>query len=102
MPAFGPTHSDEDVWAIAAFVQRLPELSAEEYATMVRNAGLSTESAGGHGHGGEAGHHREESAHGGGSAAGQPEAGEPAGEGADEGAEEGGDGHTHAPGEGHG
>jgi mono/diheme cytochrome c family protein len=94
MPAFGPTHSDEDVWAIAAFVQRLPELSAEEYATMVRNAGLSMESAGGHAHGGEAGHHREESAYGGGSAAGQPEADEPAGEGAD--------GHTHAPGEGHG
>lgn len=40
MPAFGPTHSDEELWAITALVQRLPDLSAEEYAAMVSNAGL--------------------------------------------------------------
>jgi len=45
MPAFGPTHSDEKIWAITAFVERLPELSAEEYASMVRNAGLSLRSS---------------------------------------------------------
>jgi mono/diheme cytochrome c family protein len=41
MPAFGPTHDDEELWAITAFVDRLPELSAEDYAAMVRNAGLA-------------------------------------------------------------
>ena len=45
MPAFGPTHSDEQIWAITAFVERLPELSADEYASMVRNAGLSLRSS---------------------------------------------------------
>lgn len=54
MPAFGPTHSDESMWAITALVQRLPDLSAEEYAQMVANAGLELES-GGHEHG-EGGH----------------------------------------------
>jgi len=31
MPAWGPTHSDEQLWAIVAFMQRLPALSADEY-----------------------------------------------------------------------
>ena len=30
MPAFGPTHSDEEIWKIVAFVRRLPALSPEE------------------------------------------------------------------------
>ena len=95
MPAFGPTHSDEDIWAITAFVQRLPELSAEEYAAMVGNAGLSLEPAGGHSH-------REESAHGGGAAGHREESVHTPEDDAESGGEEGGDGHTHAPGEGHG
>ena len=41
MPAFGPTHSDEDIWAMVALVERLRDLSPEEYASMVKNAGLS-------------------------------------------------------------
>ena len=32
MPAFGPTHDDETIWNIAAFVKAMPELSAQEYA----------------------------------------------------------------------
>ena len=32
MPAFGPTHDDETLWDIVAFVQRLPAMTAEEYA----------------------------------------------------------------------
>lgn len=32
MPAFGPTHSDEELWAIAAFVKELPGMTAERYA----------------------------------------------------------------------
>lgn len=50
MPAFGPTHSDDDLWAIAAFVGRLPDLTAEEYASMVQNARASLEGRGGHSH----------------------------------------------------
>jgi mono/diheme cytochrome c family protein len=34
MPAFGPTHDDEAIWDIIAFVQRLPVMGAEEYATL--------------------------------------------------------------------
>ena len=34
MPAWGPTHSDEKIWAMVAFVRKLPNLSAEEYKVM--------------------------------------------------------------------
>ena len=34
MPGLGPTHSDEDLWAIVAFLDRLPVLSPEEYEQM--------------------------------------------------------------------
>lgn len=40
MPAFGVTLSEEETWAVTAVVERLRELSAEEYAAMVRAAGL--------------------------------------------------------------
>jgi mono/diheme cytochrome c family protein len=30
MPAFGPTHKDEEIWKIVAFVRHLPALSPEE------------------------------------------------------------------------
>jgi mono/diheme cytochrome c family protein len=30
MPAFGPTHKDEEVWKIVAFLRHLPELTPEE------------------------------------------------------------------------
>lgn len=35
MPAYGPTHSDEDIWPIVAFLEKLPELSAEDYQTLM-------------------------------------------------------------------
>jgi len=31
MPAWGLSHSDEQIWDIVAFIKRLPTLSAEEY-----------------------------------------------------------------------
>lgn len=34
MPAFGPTHSDERLWTIVAFLKQLPQLSPEKYAEM--------------------------------------------------------------------
>ena len=30
MPAFGPTHKDEELWKMVAFLRHLPELSDEE------------------------------------------------------------------------
>jgi mono/diheme cytochrome c family protein len=30
MPAFGSTHTDEEIWKIVAFMRHLPELTAEE------------------------------------------------------------------------
>jgi mono/diheme cytochrome c family protein len=34
MPAFGPTHSDEQIWLLVAFLQRLPNISSNEYKEM--------------------------------------------------------------------
>jgi mono/diheme cytochrome c family protein len=34
MPGFGPTHRREDLLAIAAFVEKLPEISEQEYMRM--------------------------------------------------------------------
>lgn len=32
MPAFGATHSDEEIWGIVAFLERLEAMTADEYA----------------------------------------------------------------------
>lgn len=34
MPSWGETHSDEELWDLVAFVQKLPELSREEYSRL--------------------------------------------------------------------
>ena len=39
MPAWGKTHSDEDIWNIVAFLQKLPTLSPEQYRALVKHAG---------------------------------------------------------------
>jgi mono/diheme cytochrome c family protein len=31
MPAFGPTHSDDLIWAMVAFTQKLPNMTKEQY-----------------------------------------------------------------------
>ena len=38
MPAWGVTHDDELLWDVVAFVGKLPELTPEEYETLVKNA----------------------------------------------------------------
>lgn len=48
MPAFGPTHDDDELWEVAAFLGRLPGLSVSGYRSLVESAG-----DGRHGHGGE-------------------------------------------------
>lgn len=40
MPAFGPTHSQDQLWGIVTFLGRLPKLKPEEYNTMVKAFGL--------------------------------------------------------------
>jgi mono/diheme cytochrome c family protein len=45
MPAFGVTHTDEEIWSIVAFVQRMPKLSPEQYQKMVEGAGMAEPAA---------------------------------------------------------
>ena len=61
MPAFGPTHSDEEIWGIVAFVQQLSQMSPREYQHWVQRyggagggaahgEGTQESAGGGHGH----------------------------------------------------
>ena len=38
MPAWGVTHNDELLWDVVAFVRKLPELTPEQYETLVKDA----------------------------------------------------------------
>jgi len=38
MPAWGITHDDELLWDVVAFVRKLPEMTPEQYETMVTKA----------------------------------------------------------------
>jgi mono/diheme cytochrome c family protein len=51
MPAFGPTHSKDELWGMVVFVKGLPNLKPEEYAAMVKTAGLQEEKEDDHHHG---------------------------------------------------
>lgn len=51
MPAWGRTHSDAQIWELVAFVERLPEVSADDYRQM---ASRSRNDDHGHEHGGSA------------------------------------------------
>jgi len=35
MPAFGPTHTDEELWDVVFFVQKLPDISSEDYTALI-------------------------------------------------------------------
>lgn len=41
MPAWGPTHSDNKIWAMVSFVRKLPSMSAEEYKKMQQELAAS-------------------------------------------------------------
>ena len=44
MPAYGPTHDDQKIWAITAFVtSKLPKMSADEYKEWSKKYALTTE-----------------------------------------------------------
>lgn len=48
MPAWGVTHDDQSIWGMVAFLQKLPELSPQQYEELVAQG-----RAAGHTHGGE-------------------------------------------------
>jgi mono/diheme cytochrome c family protein len=52
MPAWGPTHNEKALWAMTAFVQKLPRLSPSEYKAMAERTGPEEHEGGGHGTGG--------------------------------------------------
>ena len=64
MPAFGPTHNQEELWAMVAFVRRLPEMSAAEFEDLTAAPGGAE-----HGGGGEDGAEEPSGKHGHGSPA---------------------------------
>lgn len=39
MPAFGPTHKDEEIWKIVAFLRHLPALTPDEEKALAAGAG---------------------------------------------------------------
>jgi mono/diheme cytochrome c family protein len=45
MPSFGATHSDEELWAIVAFIKKMGSLTPQQYEAMVQEAGLGAAAA---------------------------------------------------------
>jgi mono/diheme cytochrome c family protein len=43
MPAFGVTHTDDEVWAIVAFARRMGKLTPQQYQAMVQQAGAAAQ-----------------------------------------------------------
>jgi len=62
MPAWGSSHDDQAIWGMVAFLQKLPDMTPEQYQTMTKSSG-----EGEHGHH----HHHGESEAGGSGAAEQ-------------------------------
>lgn len=60
MPAFGPSHDEEMLWSLVAFVKRLPGMTSEDYAALG-----DTSREGGGRHGGSGGGHEGSSGPGG-------------------------------------
>ncbi len=42
MPAWGPTHDDQRIWAMVAFIQKLPTLTPEQYQILTARAAANT------------------------------------------------------------
>lgn len=49
MPAFGPTHDEQTLWSMAAFVKELPAMTPERYAALAGSGG-GHDAHGGHTH----------------------------------------------------
>jgi len=50
MPAWGPTHSDEKLWQLVAFVKKLPKMTPEQYKAMDVAAGPERDEETDHSH----------------------------------------------------
>jgi mono/diheme cytochrome c family protein len=46
MPAFGPTHDNGTLWSVTDFVQELPAMTPERYATLGTEARAAAEGGG--------------------------------------------------------
>ena len=57
MPAFGHAHSDDEIWAVVAFLQHMPSMSPEEYTRELQQAGP-------HSHGAQSDTHDSDDEHG--------------------------------------
>jgi mono/diheme cytochrome c family protein len=55
MPAFGPTHDEEELWGLVAIVEDIPRMSAERYRYLIESMNPDEESGHEHSHG-----HRQE------------------------------------------
>jgi hypothetical protein len=53
MPAFGPTHTNEELWDIAGLVKIIPGIKPEEYRHSLTELGVALEEEAHHGHGEE-------------------------------------------------
>ena len=42
MPAFSPSYGEDELWALVAFLQRLPAISPQEYKSLVDAAGVGS------------------------------------------------------------
>lgn len=60
MPAWGPTHDDQTLWSVVAFLQKLPELDERGYRELVGKGGPHRPMQ----HGGEAGKQEHTHSHG--------------------------------------
>ena len=43
MPAFGPTHQEQELWNLVAFVEQLPQIDAERYRALEQELGQTSE-----------------------------------------------------------
>lgn len=50
MPAFGPTHKEEQLWGLVALAEEMPQMSTEHYRQRLKEIGLEGEMYRGHKH----------------------------------------------------
>lgn len=50
MPAFGPTHTEEELWGLVALAKEIPQIGPEQYRRQVKEMGLEEEMSRGHKH----------------------------------------------------
>ncbi len=75
MPAFGTTHKDKELWGLIAVLQKLPEMTPEEYRAEVDARGQEGRMGGHHGQAGDAngGHSHGQEGHAAASESGAPQ-----------------------------